>query len=108
MVFRDIYKLFLAFPIVRKGQRPKGGKSMNKYEMTVVISAKLVEKFGGTITNIDDAGKKKFAYEIQKMSEGYYYFITFETDNVKAPSEIEGQLRIMENILRFMSIAVEA
>lgn len=118
-----IYKLFLAFPLIRKGQRPKGGKSMNKYEMTVVISAKLeeegraaeldkvkalVEKFGGTITNIDDAGKKKFAYEIQKMSEGYYYFITFETDNVKAPSEIEGQLRIMENILRFMSVAMEA
>ena len=30
----------------------------------------LVEKFGGTIANIDDAGKKKLAYEIQKMSEG--------------------------------------
>ena len=91
---------------------------MNKYEMTVVISAKLeeegrtaeldkvkafVEKFGGTIANIDDA-----AYEIQKMSEGYYYFITFDTDNVNAPSEIESQLRIMENVLRFMTVAVEA
>ena len=62
-------------------QRPEGGKSMNKYELTVVVSAKLddegraaelekvkalVEKFGGTIANIDDAGKKKLAYEIQK------------------------------------------
>ena len=96
---------------------------MNKYEMTVVISAKLeeegrtaeldkvkalVEKFGGTIANIDDDGKKKFSYEIKKMSEGYYYFITFDTDNVKAPSEIESQLRIMENVLRFMTVAVEA
>ena len=59
---------------------------MNKYELTVVVSAKLddegraaelekvkalVEKFGGTIANIDDAGKKKLAYEIQKMSEAY-------------------------------------
>lgn len=96
---------------------------MNKYELTVVVSAKLddegrsaelekvkalVEKFGGTIANIDDAGKKKLAYEIQKMSEAYYYFITFDTDNTDAPSGIESQLRIMENVIRFMCVAVEA
>lgn len=96
---------------------------MNKYEMTVVVSAKLeeegrtaeldkvkalIEKFGGTITNIDDVGKKKLAYEIQKMSEGYYYFITFDTDNVNAPGELGSQLRIMENIIRFMCVSVEA
>ena len=96
---------------------------MNKYELTVVVSAKLedegttaeldkvkalIEKFGGTIANIDDAGKKKLAYEIQKMSEAYYYFITFDTDNTDAPSNIENQLRIMENVIRFMCVAVEA
>ena len=63
---------------------------MNKYELTVVVSAKLddegrtaevekvkalIEKFGGTITKIEEAGKKKLAYEIQKMSEAFYYFI---------------------------------
>ena len=96
---------------------------MNKYELTVVISAKLeeegltaeldkvkalVEKFGGNITNVDEAGKKKLAYEIQKMSEAYYYFIQFETDNEKCPSDVEKQLRIMENVIRFMTVAVEA
>jgi small subunit ribosomal protein S6 len=96
---------------------------MNKYELTVVVSAKLedeervaeldkvkalIEKFGGTIANIDEAGKKKLAYEIQKMSEGYYYFITFDTDNTDCPSEIESQLRIAENVIRFMTVAVEA
>ena len=96
---------------------------MNKYELTVVVSAKLedegraaeldkvkalVEKFGGAITNIDEAGKKKLAYEIQKMSEGYYYFISFDTDNTDCPSEIESQLRIMENVIRFMCVSVEA
>ena len=96
---------------------------MNKYELTVVVSAKLddegrtaeveevkalIEKFGGTITKIEEAGKKKLAYEIQKMSEAYYYFITFDTDNTDAPSGIESQLRIMENVIRFMCVAVEA
>ena len=95
---------------------------MNKYELTVVVSAKLedegraaelekvtalIEKFGGTVANIDDAGKKKLAYEIQKMSEAYYYFITIDTDNTNLPSELEGQLRIMENVIRFMAVAVE-
>ncbi len=96
---------------------------MSKYELTVVVSAKLedegtaaeldkvkalIEKFGGTITNVEDAGKKKLAYEIQKMSEAYYYFISFDTDNTDCPSGIESQLRIMENVIRFMTVAVEA
>ena len=96
---------------------------MNKYELAVVVSAKLedearanviekvkalITRFGGNVTDVDEWGKRRFAYEIQKMSEGYYYFITFDTDNVNAPSEIESQLRIMENVLRFMTVAVEA
>lgn len=95
---------------------------MHKYELTVVVSAKLedeeraavldrvkalVERFGGTITNIDDAGKKKLAYEIRKMSEGYYYFIAIDTDNTNLPSDIGSQLRISEDVIRFMTVSVE-
>ena len=82
---------------------------MNKYELAVVVSAKiedderaatlekakaLVERFGGQITNVDDWGKKKLAYEIQKMKEAYYYFIQFEAES-SAPAEIESRIRIM-------------
>ena len=96
---------------------------MSKYELAVVVSAKLeddaraeviekvkalVTRFGGNITDVDEWGKKRLAYEIQKMSEAYYYFITFDTDNTDAPSDIENQLRIMENVIRFMCVAVEA
>ena len=57
---------------------------MNKYELTVVVSAKLddegrtaevekvkalIEKFGGTITKIEEAGKKKLAYEIRRCQK---------------------------------------
>lgn len=96
---------------------------MNKYELVVVVSAKLedeeraaeiekvsnlVTRFGGTITDVEEWGKKKLAYEIQKMSEAYYYFIHFDTDNADCPNEIETQIRIMENVIRYLCVKVEA
>ena len=96
---------------------------MNKYELVVVVSAKLEEeeraaeiekvsnlvtRFGGTITDVEECGKKKLAYEIQKMSEAYYYFIHFDTDNTDCPNEIEDQIRIMENVIRYLCVKVEA
>ena len=91
---------------------------MNKYELAVVVNAKiedddrtavvdkckaLIERFGGTITNIDEWGKKRLAYEIQKMREGFYYFIQFEAE-ATAPAEIENRVRIMDNILRYLVV----
>ncbi|MBQ3061597.1 MAG: 30S ribosomal protein S6 [Lachnospiraceae bacterium] len=95
---------------------------MNKYELTLVVSAKiedearvatveavkeLIAKFGGTITNIDDCGKKKLAYEIQKMKEGFYYFIQFDAQ-ATTPIEIESRIRIMENVIRFLCVSQES
>ncbi|MBU9726371.1 MULTISPECIES: 30S ribosomal protein S6 [Diplocloster] len=91
---------------------------MNKYELAVVLTAKIedeervatiekikgyVERFGGTITKVDEWGKKRLAYEIQKMREGFYYFIQFEADS-DAPAEIERRIRIMENVIRYLCV----
>ena len=91
---------------------------MNKYELTVVVNAMIedeeraatidkvkayVERFGGQITNVDEWGKKRLAYEIQKMHEGFYYFIQFEADTT-APAEIESRVRIMDNVMRFLCV----
>ena len=94
---------------------------MNKYELAVVVSAKiedderaavvdkckaLVERFGGNITEVDDWGKKRLAYEIQKMKEGFYYFIQFEAES-SAPAELESRIRIMDNVLRYLVVKNE-
>ena len=91
---------------------------MSKYELAVVVNAQiddeartavldnckaLVEKFGGTITNVDDWGKKKLAYEIQKMNEGYYTFIHFDAEG-SAIAEIEQRMRIMDNVIRYLCV----
>ena len=95
---------------------------MNKYELTVVVNAKIeddvrvatvekvkeyVARYGGTVTNVDEWGKKSLAYEIQKMKEGFYYFIQFEAD-ATAPAEFERHVRIMENVIRYLCVRQEA
>ena len=95
---------------------------MNKYELAVVVNAKIeddvrtatiekvkeyVARYGGVITNVDEWGKKRLAYEIQKMREGFYYFIQFEAD-ATAPAEIERHVRIMENVLRYVCVRQDA
>ena len=95
---------------------------MNKYELTVVVNAKIeddvrvatvekvkeyVARYGGTVTNVDEWGKKRLAYEIQKMKEGFYYFIQFEAD-ATAPAEIERHVRIRENVIRYLCVRQEA
>ena len=95
---------------------------MMKYELALVLSAKIedeeraamVEKVqamittaGAAITNVDEWGKRKLAYEIQKMKEGYYYFIQFEGETT-VPAELEERLRIEETVLRFLCVKQDA
>ncbi len=95
---------------------------MNKYELAVVVNAKiedderaatldkvkaLIERFGGTVTNVDDWGKKRLAYEVQKMKDAFYYFIQFEAEGT-APIEIETRIRIMDNVIRFLCVRQDA
>lgn len=95
---------------------------MNKYELAVVVSAKieddaraeviekvkaLITRFGGNVTDVDEWGKRRFAYEIQKMKEGFYYFIHFESDSV-CPNEVEAHIRIMEPVIRYLCVRQDA
>ena len=91
---------------------------MNKYELAVVVSAKiedderaatveqctaLIERFGGQITNVDEWGKKRLAYDVQKMKEAFYYFIQFDAEPT-VPAEIESRVRIMDNVIRYLVV----
>ena len=95
---------------------------MNKYELAVVVNAKIeddaraaviekvqnyVTRFGGQISDVEEWGKKRLAYEVQKMREGFYYFIHFEAETT-APAEIEARLRIMDNVMRYLCVRQDA
>ena len=91
---------------------------MNKYELALVVSAKIeddaraavvakaqeyVTRAGGVVTEVEEWGKKKLAYEIEKASEGFYYFIQFEAES-NVPAAVEQDVRIMDSVLRFLCV----
>ena len=91
---------------------------MNKYELALVVSAKLdndaraavverakgyISRHDGVVGEVEEWGKRKLAYEIQKQTEAYYYFIQFEGES-DCPNELEKRMRLMDNVLRYLVV----
>jgi len=88
-------------------------KTQEKYELMYIIDpaqgeegvAALVEKFkslieaNGTLEELEEMGKRRLAYEISYISEGYYVLIKF-TAAPELPKEIDRVLGITDGILR--------
>ena len=73
--------------------------------LTEEATAALVAKFKalvetkGTVTEIDEWGKRKLAYPINDITEGYYVLMTF-TAAPELPYELDRQMRINTGIMR--------
>ena len=92
---------------------------MNRYEMIYIIDAdleeaarkELVEKVSALITNnggeiekVDETwGKRRLAYAIDYKTEGWYVLVNFKAP-VELPRELERNLQINENVLRYLVI----
>lgn len=64
----------------------------------------IIENGGGTIDNVDIWGKRKLAYEIKKVSEGYYTLVNFSADP-ELPKELDRVFRITDGIIRHIIVA---
>ncbi len=90
---------------------------INSYETVIVVSAKLgeegneaiIEKFknlinkNGTVESVDSWGKRRFAYEIQKQTEGFYTLINFKSE-AEFTAELDRRYQIAEGIMRTLII----
>lgn len=88
-------------------------KISEKYELMYIISpnlneeetAAVVEKFKtlveqhGTLDEMEEMGKRKLAYEINYLSEGYYVLVKF-TSAPDFPAELDRVLRITDGVIR--------
>ena len=89
---------------------------MNQYEVLYIIDPTLeeeatkavIERFnkliadnGAKVTDIDEWGKRRLAYEINGLNEGYYVLLHMEAAP-EFPSELERNFQISENIMRYL------
>lgn len=89
---------------------------MRTYEMAIVLRTDLadedrtnqletiqgwVQANGGNIVKVDSWGRRRLAYEINNQRDGYYTLITAALP-AQAPMELERNLNINENVLRFL------
>jgi small subunit ribosomal protein S6 len=88
-------------------------KTSEKYELMYIINptlseedtAAVVAKFKalveehGTLDEMEEMGKRKLAYEIDDMSEGYYVLVKF-TSNPAFPAELDRILGITDGVMR--------
>ena len=95
-------------------------KVMNSYESLFVVdlsngeeaAKETVTKFtsliaaNGEIIDIADWGKRRLAYPINDMNEGYYTVVTFKCDG-NFPAELQRLMNIDESVMRVMVIKLE-
>jgi small subunit ribosomal protein S6 len=92
--------------------------SQTQYETTIVIDSlqksddmqnmiakieNFIKNNGGTITEIEEWGKKRLAYEINRKQYGTYYHILFEGPST-LPGLLETEYRLQESILRYLTV----
>ena len=91
-----------------------------KYEIIYIVDpaqgeegiAALVEKFKGivddygTVSSVDEWGKRRLAYPINDLPEGYYVYMTCEA-KPEMPAELDRVFKITDGILRSIIVAVE-
>jgi small subunit ribosomal protein S6 len=95
-------------------------KRMNNYETIYIIKPTvdeegikaLIEKFkaiieaNGEIETIDEWGKRKLAYLIDDVSEGYYVYTKYKADRT-IPKELERVFGITEDVIRSMTVKLD-
>ena len=96
-------------------------RTISSYETLFVVDlqlgeegvAAIVEKFknliadNGTVTEVNEWGKRRLAYPIDDLNEGYYVLVTFKADPA-FPAELERIFSITEGVMRFLITRADA
>jgi len=106
---------------VAKKELKAEDKQLRDYELVLIVSPEVVEeKFdaiidnvsqfvtekGGTISDVEQWGKKRLAYPIEHFMEGSYVLTRFRLEP-SLSKELETNLQISEEVLRHLLIKIE-
>lgn len=91
---------------------------MNKYELVYVIDTTLdddarkavmdrfhgmLESLGGKVEKVEEWGKRRLAYPINDLMEGYYVLMTFNAA-AAIPAELDRIFRITDGVMRSLIV----
>ena len=93
---------------------------MRSYELGVVLHPALEEasvtqavekvsqylKTGGTVTSVNVWAKRRLAYQIRRQQEGTYVFLQAQLE-AQAIRELERNLKLDENVLRYLLVQIQ-
>jgi small subunit ribosomal protein S6 len=66
----------------------------------------VVEAGGGTLLKVENWGKRKLAYEVQKQMKGIYLFFAY-LGTAGLVEEVERNLRLTDSVIRYYSVKIE-
>ena len=94
---------------------------MREYEVMYIIKpdleeekyATIIEKYntliqnnGGEVVSVEPWGKRRLAYEIDKLREGYYVLLKINA-GPELPAELERNFRIADEVMRYLVVKIE-
>jgi small subunit ribosomal protein S6 len=65
--------------------------------------SELIGNLGGTVQRTDNWGKRRLAYEVDRIRDGHYVLTDFQIDQPRIP-ELESTLRISDQVFRFIVV----
>ena len=98
-----------------------GGLNLNLYETTFIVDSMLrsddisnlrdrvtgfISNNGGEIVKLEEWGKRRLAYEINKKQYGYYVHIRFSAPPA-LPRLLENEYKLNESVLRYLTVRVD-
>ncbi len=68
---------------------------------------KFIESKGADVLHFQDWGTKTLAYPIDNFNHGRYYLVQFKTQNPKLTNDLDFQLKIDEDVIRWLNIQIK-
>ncbi|MDO9547560.1 MAG: 30S ribosomal protein S6 [Candidatus Marinimicrobia bacterium] len=79
-----------------------------KLTHTIEAAKKEIANLNGTVLVIEEWGKRRLAYPIEKQKYGSYVLVQYESENQKINLELEAWMKLRTEILSYMTVALDS
>ncbi len=84
----------------------KPDQEEEKKDALIAKFSEIITSNGGTITKTDEWGKRRLAYPIDYINDGYYV-LTYFSANTELPAELERNFKISDDVIRYIVVNLD-